>query len=167
MITAFHSPLYYLTLLRYPVFIALLLVIYLSVSLVMAKVLTINTADTMASTLDFPIEPFPTFEDPFPVIEPFPTFEDFPVYDCPIAVMADPGSSPSNKLLEKIVNPTLSDRKPSPQPTHFSVPYKYSNGNGHRVLRSATVGYVAPEFKGKKEQMLQGRLVRCRVEYLI
>ncbi|KAK7966512.1 NAD-specific glutamate dehydrogenase [Apiospora aurea] len=35
-------------------------------------------------------------------------------------------------------------------PTHFSVPQ--TNGNGHRVLRSATVGYIAPEFKGKAEQ---------------
>ncbi|KAK0630569.1 NAD-specific glutamate dehydrogenase [Bombardia bombarda] len=30
-----------------------------------------------------------------------------------------------------------------------------TNGNGHRTLRSATVGYVAPEFKGKAEQMKQ------------
>ncbi|KAL2682689.1 glutamate dehydrogenase (NADP(+)) gdh1 [[Neocosmospora] mangrovei] len=43
-------------------------------------------------------------------------------------------------------------RGPSPQPTHFSVPLSNGNGNGHRVLRSATVGYIAPEFPGKKAQ---------------
>lgn len=51
--------------------------------------------------------------------------------------------------------PNLMDdgsRHPSPQPTQLSR----SNGNGHRILRSATVGYVAPEFKGKPEQMKQG-----------
>ncbi|KAM0431037.1 hypothetical protein ACHAPT_005674 [Fusarium lateritium] len=43
-------------------------------------------------------------------------------------------------------------RGPSPQPTHFSVPLSNGNGNGHRVLRSATVGYIAPEFTGKAAQ---------------
>ncbi|KAF4487776.1 NAD-specific glutamate dehydrogenase [Fusarium agapanthi] len=44
-------------------------------------------------------------------------------------------------------------RGPSPQPTHFSVPLQNGNGgNGHRILRSATVGYIAPEFTGKPEQ---------------
>jgi glutamate dehydrogenase len=47
-----------------------------------------------------------------------------------------------------------SSRGPSPQPTHFSVPLlSRGNSNGHRILRSATVGYVAPEFTGKVEQM--------------
>ncbi|KAL3955972.1 hypothetical protein ACCO45_008818 [Purpureocillium lilacinum] len=47
-----------------------------------------------------------------------------------------------------------SSRGPSPQPTHFSVPLmSNTNGNGNRILRSATVGYVAPEFTGKLEQM--------------
>jgi glutamate dehydrogenase len=45
------------------------------------------------------------------------------------------------------------NRHPSPQPTHFS--YKNGNGNGHRVLRSATMGYIAPEFKGKQQQQDQ------------
>ncbi|ODA77088.1 hypothetical protein RJ55_07606 [Drechmeria coniospora] len=45
-----------------------------------------------------------------------------------------------------------SSRGPSPQPTHFSVPL-HSNTNGHRTLQSGTVGYVAPEFAGKLEQM--------------
>ncbi|KAJ0135200.1 Uncharacterized protein HZ326_21764 [Fusarium oxysporum f. sp. albedinis] len=44
-------------------------------------------------------------------------------------------------------------RGPSPQPTLFSVPLTATNGNGHRVLRSATVGYITPEFKGKTEQI--------------
>jgi glutamate dehydrogenase len=48
-------------------------------------------------------------------------------------------------------------RHPSPQPTHFNVSHpSRPNGNGHRMLRSATVGYLAPEFKGKAEQMKQG-----------
>ena len=46
-----------------------------------------------------------------------------------------------------------SSRGASPQPTHFSLP----SANGHRVLRSATVGYVAPEFTGKVEQMQAGK----------
>lgn len=49
-----------------------------------------------------------------------------------------------------------SSRRPSPQPTHFSVPLKH-HSNGHRTLRSATVGYVAPEFTGKVEQMKEVR----------
>ncbi|CAK7221562.1 NAD-dependent glutamate dehydrogenase [Sporothrix curviconia] len=32
-----------------------------------------------------------------------------------------------------------------------------AGGNGHRVLRSATVGYVAPEFKGRSQQMKEVR----------
>lgn len=49
-------------------------------------------------------------------------------------------------------------RGPSPQPTHFSVPLAPLNGNGHRILRSATVGYIAPEFKGKAQQIKSGKL---------
>ncbi|KAH6661231.1 NAD-specific glutamate dehydrogenase [Truncatella angustata] len=55
-----------------------------------------------------------------------------------------------NKLVTRVSDEP--SRHPSPQPTHFSVPQKL-NGNGHRVLRSATVGYIAPEFTGKVEQM--------------
>lgn len=47
-----------------------------------------------------------------------------------------------------------SSRGPSPLPTHFSLPYSsQTNGNGKRTLRPATADYVAPEFKGKEEQM--------------
>ncbi|GAW24833.1 hypothetical protein ANO14919_144270 [Xylariales sp. No.14919] len=66
---------------------------------------------------------------------------------------------PANKLLSKIKEEQQVSRHPSPQPTHFTVPLgsdrvNGQNGlNGHKVLRSATVGYIAPEFKGKDEQM--------------
>jgi len=66
---------------------------------------------------------------------------------------AIPGAA--HRLVEKVKGDEAS-RHPSPQPTHVSYPpLSKLNGNGHRVLRSATVGYVAPEFKGKKEQMVQ------------
>ncbi|KAI0540886.1 NAD-specific glutamate dehydrogenase-like protein [Xylaria digitata] len=64
-------------------------------------------------------------------------------------------SAPANKLLSKIQDEKVS-RHPSPQPTHFVVPLnggQVNGRNGHKVLRSATVGYIAPEFKGKDEQM--------------
>ncbi|KAL1871445.1 hypothetical protein VTK73DRAFT_2053 [Phialemonium thermophilum] len=70
--------------------------------------------------------------------------------DSPTSTEAGPAKGPLSRLK------TEPSRHPSPQPTHFSVPYlPQANGNGHRVLRSATVGYVAPEFKGKIEQMKQ------------
>lgn len=54
-------------------------------------------------------------------------------------------------------------RIPSPQPAHFSVPASTGNStpvngerNGHKVLRSATVGYIAPPFEGKNKQMEEG-----------
>ncbi|EGY14539.1 NAD-specific glutamate dehydrogenase [Verticillium dahliae VdLs.17] len=64
---------------------------------------------------------------------------------------------PRNKALGTVLAESQEpSRHPSPQPTHFSVPHlSQANGNGHRVLRSATVGYVAPEFVGKDEQMKQ------------
>ncbi|RDW70262.1 putative NAD-specific glutamate dehydrogenase [Coleophoma crateriformis] len=58
-------------------------------------------------------------------------------------------TSPISKLTEHARSP---GRLPSAEPTHFSVP-RPLNSNGHRVLRSATVGYIAPEFKGRKAQM--------------
>jgi glutamate dehydrogenase len=64
----------------------------------------------------------------------------------------------ANRLVDKVKGDEPG-RHPSPQPTHVSYPTmsKAVNGNGHRVLRSATVGYVAPEFTGKKEQMKLGQ----------
>ncbi len=86
---------------------------------------------------------------------------EFPAFVDPItsdsSVMADLPIVPTNKLVDQIVMTPDPSRHPSPQPTHFSVPTKNGNGNGHRVLRSATVGYIAPEFKGKKGQMMQGQ----------
>ncbi len=84
----------------------------------------------------------------------FPEFVDPIVFDP--SIMADL-PTPTNRLVEQVVKTPETSRHPSPQPTHFSVPTKNGNGNGHRVLRSATVGYIAPEFKGKKAQMSQGQ----------
>ncbi|KAK3333619.1 NAD-specific glutamate dehydrogenase [Cercophora scortea] len=64
--------------------------------------------------------------------------------------------SVAGRLVDKLRGDV--ERHPSPQPTHVSYTYPMAaktNGNGHRVLRSATVGYVAPEFTGKAEQMKQ------------
>lgn len=136
----------------------------------MAKILTINTTDIMGSYLEFPKyeEPidFANYNEPLdlPKYEDsveFPKYEEPPEFSESIAIMADisdtPRSppSPTNKHVDQIIR--TPGRKPSPQPTHFSVPPKNGNGNGHRVLRSATVGYIAPEFKGKAAQMLQGK----------
>lgn len=62
---------------------------------------------------------------------------------------------PRPKALAQIqTSESDSSRGPSPQPTHVSVPQvPHSLRNGHRVLRSATVGYVAPQFEGKTEQI--------------
>lgn len=116
----------------------------------MAKTLTLITTDLLGSPKQFP-----------EYFEPFETFEPFPVFDieADFEIMADLDSPapPINKAVEQIIR--TPGRQPSPQPTHFSIPNeigKGNNGNGHRVLRSATVGYIAPEFKGKMDQMIQG-----------
>lgn len=57
------------------------------------------------------------------------------------------------KAVARLQSDTESSRGPSPQPTHVSVPLAHNYTNGHRILRSATVGYIAPEFQGKVEQM--------------
>ena len=161
----------------------------------MAKTLTINTTDIMGSCLEFTkFEEFPKYDETleFPKYEEptaFPNYDEsldlpqyeepveFPKYEEPpefsefdqsIAIMADINTSPrspapSHKQLDDVVR--TPGRKPSPQPTHFSVPSKNGNGNGHRVLRSATVGYIAPEFKGKAAQMLQGKVSKMRLKY--
>ena len=90
-------------------------------------------------TTDLPVS-FPDYEDPF-----------LPYGD--IGTMASHGNP--NKMVDKLREDV--DRHPSPQPSHLSsTPLSRPNGNGHRILRSATVGYVAPEFKGKSQQMKQG-----------
>ena len=64
---------------------------------------------------------------------------------------------PANPVVDKVKTDDVG-RHPSPQPTHLVYPRMTKvNGNGHKVLRSATVGYEAPEFKGKAEQMKQGQ----------
>ncbi|KAL2156276.1 hypothetical protein VTH82DRAFT_1021 [Thermothelomyces myriococcoides] len=91
---------------------------------------------------DVPSSSFPDYVDPF-------ASSDETVTNSPIAM------STAHPLVERVKGEEAG-RHPSPQPTHFSYPQgPQTNGNGHRVLRSATVGYVAPEFKGKKEQMTQ------------
>jgi hypothetical protein len=55
--------------------------------------------------------------------------------------------------------PSTDDSLSAHTANHVSLPYfqhSKTNSNGHRVLRSATVGYVAPAFEGKTRQMLQG-----------
>ncbi|KAK4456238.1 Glutamate/Leucine/Phenylalanine/Valine dehydrogenase-domain-containing protein [Podospora aff. communis PSN243] len=85
----------------------------------------------------------------------FPEYVD--IFSSSDDTMTDSLLSPTaaNRLVDKI-RETDPSRHPSPQPTHVSYPLMAKvNGNGHRVLRSATVGYVSPEFKGKAEQMKQ------------
>jgi len=102
-----------------------------------------ETADTTESEGSIA---FPSFDESLAVVD----------HDEPSIIMDsnDESSSPSNRSVEQLIR--TPGRRPSPQPTHFNPGGKISNGNGHRVLRSATVGYIAPEFKGKKEQILQG-----------
>ena len=138
----------------------------------MALVLAMSSTDNMSPTIEVaPFEDFPPYED-FPTYEDFPPYEDLPPSTESTVNMAESTSprsprslsplsptspiSPTNKLVEKVAK--IPGRLPSPQPTHFSAPYRNGNGgNGYRVLRSATVGYTAPEFKGKKQQMVLGK----------
>lgn len=93
-----------------------------------------------------------------------PAMDSFPEYVDPLeATLPNMASeAPKPKPLAQIqsdIKSEESSRGPSPQPTHFSVPLlPHSNSNGHRILRSATVGYIAPEFQGKEEQMKSGKL---------
>ncbi len=74
--------------------------------------------------------------------------------------------SPTSALARKLGGGLDDDRHPSPQPSHISVPHLgRANGNGHRILRSATVGYVAPAFAGKSQQMKEGRCP-CKSVYM-
>ncbi|KAI0016948.1 NAD-specific glutamate dehydrogenase-like protein [Xylariomycetidae sp. FL0641] len=102
------------------------------------KVLTLQTTD-------LPLDRFPDYTDP---VEPSAIYET----KSGIMATANETPAPANKLLGNVQSEEPS-RHPSPQPTHFSVPLGRLGGNGHRVLRSATVGYIAPAFEGKAEQM--------------
>lgn len=95
------------------------------------------------------------------VYSAFPRYEEISIRE--IYGMMDP------KQTERMVEQTIRTpgRQPSPQPTHIDVSGGGINGNtsnchngpnGHRILRSATVGYVAPTFEGKKAQMEDGEL---------
>jgi len=116
----------------------------------MAQVLLRINTDFMSPTLA-------SQEDP---PSPFPSFDDA------IANMAaNDLHIPKHKLVEQAIR--TPDRRASPQPSHISLPFRddngpfngnsNGNGNGQRVLRSATIGYLAPEFKGKRAQMAQGK----------
>jgi len=95
--------------------------------------------------------------DSFPeYVDPFESSDD---------TMTDslPAPGAANRLVDKLRDDDP-ERHPSPQPTHVSYPLMAKlNGNGHRVLRSATVGYVSPEFTGKTEQMKEGMLLTLRI----
>lgn len=84
--------------------------------------------------------------------------DSFPEYVDPLeessSAMTD---SPKPRPIARLVSDSESSRGPSPQPSHISVPLPAHDRNGHRILRSATVGYIAPEFKGKVEQMKSGK----------
>lgn len=98
-----------------------------------------------------PLDRFPEYSDPFEDILSHTTHTQ---PQPPIMTSNSPKPKPA-----PLVNIQGEDqsRGASPQPTHFSVPLRsHNNGNGHRILRSATVGYVAPEFTGKVEQMKTG-----------
>jgi glutamate dehydrogenase len=69
-----------------------------------------------------------------------------------------PLNTVTNKLIEQVIR--TPGRTPSPQPAHYSVQVgNGQNGNGghhNKILRSATLGYEAPKFEGKPQQMEQG-----------
>ncbi|PHH50150.1 NAD-specific glutamate dehydrogenase [Ceratocystis fimbriata CBS 114723] len=77
--------------------------------------------------------------------------------------------SPSTTMAEVALPRALSKvqqaegRHPSPQPAHLAMPLAARlNGNGHRTLRSATVGYVAEAFQGKAEQMTEVKSILAK-----
>ena len=114
----------------------------------MAAVVSKVTIDKMGvqaltiQTTNLDLDRFPEYFDPLDS------------YDSAVDIMASNGA-PDNKLLDGAKDDA--SRHPSPQPTHFSVPLKTNGQNGNKVLRSATVGYIAPEFKGRAEQMKSGK----------
>ncbi|KAI1413546.1 NAD-specific glutamate dehydrogenase [Hypoxylon sp. FL1857] len=107
------------------------------------KMLTIQTTD-------LPLDRFPEYSDP---IESFEVLEPKTQIMTTNGITPTSAPTPANKLLGKVQSVEQPSRHPSPQPTHFSVPLGTLGNNGHRILRSATVGYIAPEFKGRDEQI--------------
>jgi hypothetical protein len=113
-----------------------LLLVRLRAHLSSIKMLTlrIDTANNL------PLDSFPEYVDPLEDILP---------------AMTD---SPRPLPIARLQSDSESSRGPSPQPSHISVSLPaHDPRNGHRILRSATVGYIAPEFKGKAEQMSAGK----------
>lgn len=90
----------------------------------------------------------------------FPDYVDTSKAPSDLDTMPGPQEAPSlpKGLVSKLRSEPGTSRHPSPQPTHLGGSYLgKANGNGHRTMRSATLGYIAPEFKGKAEQMKQGQ----------
>ncbi|KAI1144400.1 NAD-specific glutamate dehydrogenase [Hypoxylon sp. FL0543] len=107
------------------------------------KMLTIQTTD-------LPSDRFPDYSDPLESLE---ALEPKTQIMTTNGIAPTSAPTPANKLLGKVQSVEQPSRHPSPQPTHFSVPLGTLGNNGHRILRSATVGYIAPEFKGRDEQI--------------
>ena len=58
---------------------------------------------------------------------------------------------PHNKVLD-----LPSSIMPSPQSAQFSFRSSSGSGDRRRAARTSTIGYMAPEFVGKKAQMAEG-----------
>lgn len=95
----------------------------------------------------------------------FPDYVD-PFEDSKSSTGTMTGPSPALSHAKTLAGKLKDDpaRHPSPQPTHLGGTYlSRANGNGHRTMRSATLGYIAPEFTGKAEQMKQGKLLPIHI----
>lgn len=76
----------------------------------------------------------------------------------PPSSLSDLRDLTQSPTMADVVPPRALPKGPSPQPAHLAMPMAARlNGNGHRTLRSATVGYVAEAFQGKAEQMTEGK----------
>jgi len=68
------------------------------------------------------------------------------------ANMEDP--KPCNKIVH--LTSTRLRRLPTLKTTPFSFHRVRDSPNGHRLLRSAELGYISPLFEGKRAQMAEG-----------
>ena len=91
------------------------------------------------------------------------SLDAFPEYIDPIEpfdMMASASPVPLSKTVASIRDQEEHSRRPSPQPSHLSLPY---------ALRKQTLGYVAPTFAEKPVQKLQGmnsditKVIRTRI----
>lgn len=62
---------------------------------------------------------------------------------------------PHNKMLD--LGSRTSSGMPSPQSAQFSFRSSSGSGDRKRAARTSTIGYIAPEFVGKKAQMVEGQ----------